>query len=64
VPTRYAATAAEGDASLRMARKTEWLEIGLEQFRGLGQRVLTTSAAEVGLLEAREIVLHPSPGQE
>jgi type VI secretion system protein ImpE len=64
VPTRYAATAAEGDASLRMARKTEWLEIGPEQFRGLGQRVLTTSAAEVGLLEAREIVLRPSPGQE
>jgi type VI secretion system protein ImpE len=57
VPTRYPGTAAEGDATLQMARKTEWLEIGPEQFRGLGQRIVTTSAAEVGLLEVREIAL-------
>jgi len=60
VPTRYAGTAGEGDASLRMARKTEWIEIAAEQFRGLGQRVLTTSAAETGVLETREIVLRPA----
>ena len=64
VPTRYAGTAGEGDASLRMARKTEWIEIAAEQFRGVGQRILTTSAAEVGLLEVREVVLRPSTASE
>jgi type VI secretion system protein ImpE len=64
VPARYSGTAAEGDASLQMARKTEWLEIGPEHYRGLGQRILTTSASEVGLLEVREIVLHPAAAEE
>ena len=40
-----------------MARKTEWVELGPDQYRGLGQRLFATSASEVGLLEAREIVL-------
>ena len=61
VPARYPGTAGEGDASLQMARKTEWLAIGDEQYRGLGQRIVTTSAAEVGVLEVREIVLTPTP---
>ena len=47
-----------------MARKTEWLEIGAEQYRGLGQRILTTSDSELGLLEVREIVLHPAAAEE
>ncbi len=64
VPARYPGTAAEGDASLQMARKTEWLEIGAEQYRGLGQRILTTSDSELGLLEVREIVLHPAAAGE
>jgi type VI secretion system protein ImpE len=58
VPTRYAGTPSDGDdEGLRMSRKTEWVEIAPEQFRGLGQRILATSSAEVGVLEAREIVL-------
>jgi type VI secretion system protein ImpE len=64
VPTRYAGTAGEGDTGLRMARKTVWLEIAPEQFRGVGQRIVTTSAAETGLLEVREIVLRPSAAPE
>jgi hypothetical protein len=76
----------EGDATLLLARGTDWREIGAIhasgpvttttdvgsdlggavaaaatlpplQYRGLGQRVLSTSAAECGLLEVREIVL-------
>lgn len=57
LPTRYAGTAAEPDAALRMARRTEWVEIAPGQFRGLGQRVLATSASEAGLLEVRQVLL-------
>jgi type VI secretion system protein ImpE len=57
VPTRYAGSAAAVDPALQLSRKTEWLAIGADQYRGLGQRVLTTSEAELGLLEVREIAL-------
>ena len=62
VPTRYpgAADGAGGaDAALLMARRTEWLETAPQQYRGLGQRVLATSSSDVGLLDARELVLQP-----
>jgi type VI secretion system protein ImpE len=58
VPSRYPGSAGVADGALQLSRKTEWLAIGPEQYRGLGQRVLTTSDAEIGLLETREIVLH------
>ncbi len=59
VPTRYPGTAEQADSALRLARRTDWLELGASHFRGLGQRVLTTSAADVDLLQVREIVLQP-----
>jgi type VI secretion system protein ImpE len=62
VPSRYVGSAAEADGAVQMARKTEWLAIGADQYRGLGQRVLTTSDPELGVLEIREIVLQPTPG--
>ncbi|MDQ6640849.1 MAG: tetratricopeptide repeat protein [Pseudomonadota bacterium] len=61
VPTRYPGSGASAEAALQLSRKTEWLAIGADQFRGLGQRVLTTSAVELGLLEAREIALQAAP---
>ncbi|WP_280152291.1 type VI secretion system accessory protein TagJ [Piscinibacter sp. XHJ-5] len=60
IPARYAGSGAESDGALQLARKTEWQSIGADQYRGLGQRVLTTSASELGLLEVRDIVLQPS----
>ena len=39
-----------------MSRKTEWLEIADDQYRGLGQRVLTTDGGDHALLDVREIV--------
>lgn len=57
VPTRYAGTAAQPEAALQMARRTEWLALADGQYRGLGQRVLATDAAEPGVLEIRDIVL-------
>ncbi|MDQ6628442.1 MAG: tetratricopeptide repeat protein [Pseudomonadota bacterium] len=63
VPTRYPGSPSEMEASLQLSRKTEWLGIGPDQYRGLGQRILTTSEAELGLLETREIVLQPSAAE-
>jgi len=59
IPTRYTGSGNSGDAALQMSRKTEWEAISSEYFRGLGQRILTTSGSELGLLEVREILLHP-----
>ncbi|MDH5540322.1 MAG: virulence protein SciE type [Rhizobacter sp.] len=61
VPTRYPGSAEAADSAVRLARRTDWLELGGTHFRGLGQRVLTTSAADVDLLQVREISLQPAP---
>jgi len=61
IPVRYPGSESIDDDSIRMARKTEWKEVAPQIFHGLGQRLLTTDAAEVGLLEVREIVLTPPP---
>ncbi|MEO8155746.1 MAG: type VI secretion system accessory protein TagJ [Rhizobacter sp.] len=57
VPTCYPGTREQPDGKLRLARATEWLPCGLDQYAGLGQRILSTSSAELGLLEARDIKL-------
>jgi len=61
VPTRYAGTTAQPDGPLLMSRRTDWLELAAGQYKGLGQRVLSTSGTELGLLEARELLLEPAP---
>ena len=61
LPARYPGSGASADGALQLSRKTEWLALAPDQYRGLGQRVLTTSGLEVGLLEAREIVLLEPP---
>ncbi|MBX3623022.1 MAG: tetratricopeptide repeat protein [Rhizobacter sp.] len=55
VPTCYPGTREQADGKLKLARGTEWLPAGSEQYVGLGQRVLSTSSVELGLLETREI---------
>jgi type VI secretion system protein ImpE len=88
LPCRYPGTVEEGDATLLLARATQWRELGATastelsttlsdpghslgadtapalQYRGLGQRMLATSAAECGLLDVREIVLTPPAGDD
>ena len=58
IPTRYPGSEQAADNAIRLARKTEWQPLGGEQFAGLGQRVLSSDADELGLLEVRELVLH------
>ncbi len=57
VPVRYPGSEASDDASILLARKTEWREVGPDAYCGLGQRVLTTDGPEIGLLELRELQL-------
>ena len=64
IPSRYPGSSAQADGALQLSRRTEWLAIGPEQFSGLGQRMLITDTAELGLLEAREIVLQPTTPAE
>jgi type VI secretion system protein ImpE len=60
VPTCYPGTREQPDGKLKLARATEWLPCGPEQYAGLGQRILSTSSAEMGVLEARQIKLTPA----
>ena len=59
IPVRYPGSESCADGALKLARKTEWAEAGVESFTGLGQRILTTDAAEYSLLEVRRIELQP-----
>jgi type VI secretion system protein ImpE len=60
IPTRYPGSSESTDGLIALARKTVWEEIGPDSHRGLGQRVFTTDADEVPLLEVRTITLTPS----
>jgi type VI secretion system protein ImpE len=55
IPTRYAGTEASKDGGLRLARRTEWRELGPSTFAGLGQRTLSTDIGDHPLLDVREI---------
>ena len=57
IPARYPGSERSEDDALRLARKTEWRDLGGGAFAGLGQRVLATSADEIGVLEVRELML-------
>lgn len=56
LPVRYAGSTQDASPAVLLSRQTEWLGLpGSDHFRGLGQRVLTTDAAEHGLLSLRRI---------
>lgn len=53
IPTRYAGTTQSGDASSKLARSTEWQDVGAETFVGIGQRLLTTDQGDLPLMDLR-----------
>jgi type VI secretion system protein ImpE len=55
IPSRYVGSEAETDSSLRLGRKTDWIDTGKGLFTGIGQRMLATDQAEYPLLEIRKI---------
>ncbi|WP_326534394.1 type VI secretion system accessory protein TagJ [Pseudorhodoferax sp.] len=56
LPTRYAGSDL-ADAQVALARKTEWSEPRPGLFIGSGQRMLTTEAADLPLMDVRTITL-------
>jgi type VI secretion system protein ImpE len=60
IPTRYPGTEKSTDDSLRLARKTEWVEQGNDVYFGVGQRMFATDQVELALTEARAIDLMPA----
>ncbi|MCB1957672.1 MAG: tetratricopeptide repeat protein [Rhodocyclaceae bacterium] len=57
IPTRYPGSEQSDDHLIRMARKTDWQDVGGETYHGLGQRILTTNEGDFPLLDIREIVI-------
>jgi type VI secretion system protein ImpE len=60
IPTRYAGSEESPDALIRLARKTEWIEISSDAFRGMGQRTFTTDVGDFPLMDVRAIELTPA----
>jgi type VI secretion system protein ImpE len=57
IPTRYPDTELAGGDACALARRTEWRERAGGLWVGIGQRVLATSASEVGLMDVRSLQL-------
>jgi type VI secretion system protein ImpE len=62
IPTRYVGTTPDGSAAARLARITDWTDLGAETFVGIGQRVLATDAGDIALMDLRALRIHPVPG--
>ena len=61
IPTRYPGSETSPDASIRMARKTDWSERKDGSSSGIGQRMLATDQGDYPLLEIRSIEFDPPP---
>ena len=57
MPVRYPGTESSQDDDLLFARKTVWDGSDDTGWTGMGQRVWTTDAAELGMLDVRELIL-------
>ena len=64
VPTRYPGSEASDDDAIRLARRTDWVEMGPQTFAGLGQRMFAIDAGEFALMDLRRIDLEsPAAGE-
>lgn len=62
IPSRYPGSESGPDHSIRMARRTEWLDQGENIFFGLGQRILATDQAEYPLFDLHRICCNGPTG--
>ncbi|WP_299733556.1 type VI secretion system accessory protein TagJ [uncultured Tateyamaria sp.] len=53
IPTRYAGTVTDGSDAERLARATQWRDIGADTYAGLGQRLLATDLGDTALMDVR-----------
>jgi type VI secretion system protein ImpE len=60
IPTRYFASEQSPDAQIRLARKTDWVQISPETLEGRGQRLLASDVGDHPLMDIRVIEFdHP-----
>jgi type VI secretion system protein ImpE len=57
IPVRYAGSEVAPEGAIRLARHTDWQNLGEELFAGKGQRLFATDAGEYPLLETLVIKL-------
>ena len=57
IPTRYPDTELAAGDALALSRRTDWRESAPGVFIGLGQRLIVTDAAEIGLMDLRSVTL-------
>lgn len=57
VPSRYPGSEASQDGTIRLARRTEWVDRGAGLYTGVGQRLLVTDVGEHALFDTRHLVL-------
>jgi type VI secretion system protein ImpE len=57
IPTRYPGSETSRDNAIRLARKTEWIEIAEDVHLGQGQRMIATDAGEYPLMDVRAVEL-------
>ena len=53
IPTRYAGTLERGGNAEKLARATQWEDLGADTFAGIGQRLLTTDLGDTALMDVR-----------
>ncbi|MDD5296185.1 MAG: type VI secretion system accessory protein TagJ [Rhodocyclaceae bacterium] len=56
IPSRYPGSET-ADEACRLARRTDWQDLGADTWAGLGQRMFTTDQGEYSLLDTRNIQL-------
>jgi len=59
IPTRYPGAEREEDDKLRLARSTEWVDVGADTWIGRGQRMFATDFGDVPIMDARRITFDP-----
>lgn len=62
IPTRYAGTATHGTARQKLARETDWIDVGADTFTGIGQRLLATDAGDTAIMDLRSLIIHHPEG--
>ena len=61
IPTRYPGSESSEDDAIRMARKTDWVDLGAETFAGMGQRLLATDQDDTPIMDLRALTVGTPP---
>lgn len=58
IPSRYPGSQDAADDQIKLARQTQWQDLGDDEYAGLGQRMLITDQGEFALFDIRRIDLN------